>query len=87
MDIVINDITFDVDLKGMVSVKDLKKQFKKEIAKKQTSLQRYKIDNPLVVMDGVEDVFAPFFRSDIGYIVKMENEEIQSLTAHYYYQN
>ena len=82
--------TFDVELKGVVSVKELKEQFKIEIKTKQSKLKalyNYKGHNePPIVVDGVEDVFAPFFRSDIGYKATIQGDDIEKVTAHYYYQ-
>lgn len=82
--------TFDVDLKGVVSVKELKEQFKTEIKTKTAKLKdlyRYKgHKEPPVVIYGVEDVFAPFFRSNIGYITNIDDDKISNVIAHYYYQ-
>ncbi len=82
--------TFNVELTGVVSVKDLKKEFKTRIKnekQKLISMGNYKgIKNHLVLIEGVEDIFAPFFRSDVGFITKIENNEIQSLEARYYYR-
>ena len=83
--------TFNVELKGVVTVGELKQEFKKQIKNKQAkikSISKFKsVENPHIVIDGVEDVFAPFFRSDIGCVATIENDEIKSITANYYYRN
>ena len=83
--------TYKVQMQASVKAKAVKEKLIYEITHKKPGeacwLDPYMSEEQKneTLLVGQEDINAPFFRSDVGYIATIEDEKVTELMAHYYY--